>query len=261
MNLSEEIFKRYGFVKRARGNFLYTSKSKRLTDLYRADGNAVLGWGGTGGSITPFTMLKNFLNRGLTGFFKTPVSLQADKAVSELFSSQRKTFFFYNLDAALFFCRELSADDAFVYVPWNSENFNPENKCVVIKAPLAWGTDIFIAAVSSELSVNPALLKNSVLLPPALLSAVNRSIYDLIKALQNMKEKDWFIYDTILTKYFKREGPYLIPKVPYEKYESFVLHCLDLGIVLNPDYEGMSIVPFNADKGLFKCLKNNPFEF
>lgn len=39
-----------------------------------------------------------------------------------------------------------------------------------------------------------------------------------------------------------------------------MLHCLNLGIVISPDYSVPSIVPFGADTGVFTALKNNPFE-
>ena len=77
--------------------------------------------------------------------------------------------------------------------------------------------------------------------------------------LSERKETDWFIYDSILTKYWTRKGPYLFPKIPQEDYDRFVLHCLSLGIIINPNYDSPSIVPFGADKGVFTKLKNTPF--
>ena len=91
--------------------------------------------------------------------------------------------------------------------------------------------------------------------------AYTRSIHNLIKALQEREEKDWFIYDTVLTKYWERQGPYLFPKVPQDKYQEFAQHCLDCGIFISPEYNTPSIVPFGADKGVFTKLKNSPFEF
>ena len=90
-------------------------------------------------------------------------------------------------------------------------------------------------------------------------AAVTRSIYNLISAIQTRQEKDWFIYDNIINKYWERKGPYLFPKIAMDKYRDFLLHCLDLGIVISPSYENPSIVPFGADKGVFSVLKNNPF--
>ena len=44
-----------------------------------------------------------------------------------------------------------------------------------------------------------------------------------------------------------------------QEYGEFMLHCLDCGIVISPDYNVPSIVPFGADKGVFTALKNAPF--
>ena len=96
--------------------------------------------------------------------------------------------------------------------------------------------------------------------PYALQTALTRAIYNLIAELPLRTEKDWFIYDTILTKYWERKGPYLYPKISENKYDEFVKHCLDCNIVINPSYNEPSIVPFGADKGVFTKLKNNPYE-
>ena len=82
----------------------------------------------------------------------------------------------------------------------------------------------------------------------------------MIDALKTRKETDWFIYDKVITKYWQRKGPYLFPKIPQEKYDDFVLHCLDCNLLINPDYNNASIVPFGADFGVFSNLKNHPFE-
>lgn len=98
-------------------------------------------------------------------------------------------------------------------------------------------------------------------LPSPLCAAITRAIYDLIAKVQIMSEKDWFIYDKILIRYWERKGPYLFPKIPEGEYENFILHCLDSEIVISPDYNTPSIVPFSADAGVFGKLKNNSFLF
>ena len=45
-----EISKHFGNVKRARGNFLYTEKGIRVTDMYLEHGRAILGWGNDNGT-------------------------------------------------------------------------------------------------------------------------------------------------------------------------------------------------------------------
>ena len=269
MNKSElftELYNRYGAVTRARGCFLYTKKDVRVTDLYQEAGRAILGW--EGGSA--FTMLKNILSRGQTGSFICEQSSvpRLQKAVSDLFASDRTIFCFSSLKEAFEAGLVLFPEETSVYRPWNSQNEKiniSEVAGLILTPPLPWCESIYIyAADTKRLQENPDKLlfvKGAVKLPFALEAAYTRSIYNLIKALQERTEKDWFIYDPVLTKYWNREGPYLFPKLPQESYKAFVLHCLDCGLVISPDYNQPSIVPFGADRGVFTKLKNSPFNW
>ena len=269
MNKSElftELYKRYGAVTRARGPFFYTKKGVRVTDLYQEAGRAILGW--EGGSA--FTMFKNVLSRGQTGSFiceDTP-GLRLHKAVSELFASDRTVFCFSSQNAALEAGLTLFPNETSVYRPWNIQNQKiniSETAGLILTPPLPWAESLFIlAADTKKLEQNPdklLLIRGALKLPFALETAYTRSIYNLIKALQEREEKDWFIYDTVLTKYWDRQGPYLFPKIPQDKYKDFALHCLECGIVISPEYNTPSIVPFGADRGVFTKLKNSPFVF
>ncbi len=264
--LFTELYNRYGAVKRARGCFLYTSKGVRVTDLYQEDGRAILGW--EGGSA--FTMMKNTLSRGQTGSFiceDAPVS-RLQKAVSELFASERTIFCFSSQKEAFEAGLAVFPEGVNFYNPWKLQNANiniSEIPALILTPPLPWAESIFILALDTKkLEQNPyalLLIRGAIKLPFALETAYTRSIYNLIKALQEREEKDWFIYDTVLSKYWLREGPYLYPKVPKEHYDDFVLHCLNCGILINPQYIYPSIIPFGADKGVFTKLKNSPFEY
>lgn len=265
LNLSKEIFSRFGTVKRARKCFLYTAKGIRLTDMYQEGGRAILGWGGS-----VFTVLKNVLERGITGSYFTDFSspcgrekTQLDRAVSSLFGDERKVLTFSSKQAALQAAISVSSESVSVWKPWNGANIDPRTiDCLVFAPALPWTNDIFLLAIKSELfgrSLNPP--ESVGFLSAPLCAAVTRSIYDLIKALQEREEKHWFIYDQIISKYWERRGPYLFPKVPDSEYEAFVLHCLDCHLVISPDYNQPSIVPFGADKGNFTMLKNKPFDF
>ena len=267
MNKSElfsELYKRYGAVTRARGPFLYTKKGVRLTDLYQEEGRAILGW--EGGSA--FTLFKNVLSRGQTGSFiceEAPVP-RLQKAVSELLASDRTVFCFSSHKDAFEAGLSLFPDETSIYRPWNALNEKikiNQQAALILTPPLPWAENIFILALhTKKIEENPDKLlfvRNAIKLPYALEVAVTRSIYNLIKALQERQEKDWFIYDPVLTKYWNREGPYLFPKVPQDNYKDFVLHCLECGLVISPDYNQPSIVPFGADRGVFTKLKNSPF--
>ncbi len=262
--LSTELFNRYGAVKRARGCFLYTKKGVRLTDLYQEAGRAILGWEGA----SAFTMFKNVLSRGQTGSFiceEAPVS-RLQKAVSELLASDRIIFCFSSHKDAFEAGLALFPDETSLFRPWNAQNEKikiNQQAALIVTPPLPWAQSIYILALDAKkVEENPdrlLFIRNAIKLPFALEVAITRSIYNLIKALQERQEKDWFIYDPLLTKYWNREGPYLFPKVPQDNYKDFVLHCLDCGLVISPDYNQPSIVPFGADRGVFTKLKNSPF--
>lgn len=259
---SKELYNLYGPVTRARGCFLYTKKGIRITDMYQEDGRAILGW--EGGSA--FTHFKNILSRGQVGSFICEDQSRLTKAVSTLLSSERVLFFFPDRISAIKTSLQLSKESTCVYRPWC---LSPEQMkaldCMIIEPPLPWTNTIYILAVNEGLlnSISKDdllfLTEHSMNIPFALQGAITRSIYNLIDAEKTREEKNWFIYDTVLTKYFKRTGPYLYPIVPKEKYDDFVLHCLKLGIAINPDSNGSSIIPYGADKGVFTALKNSPF--
>ena len=272
--LADELSLRYGSVTRARGCFLYTAKNVRLTDLYQEAGRAILGWGG--GSA--FTMLKNTLARGITGSYNTGFTERIEKAVSELLASDRKVFIFSDKQKALMAALRLSPESTSFWKPWSesSESNGSSNlgidwrtiSSVIVEPPLPWTAGIYLLAVldSPEMEVVLSTLEtmpdkaiHSERIAAPIAAAVTRSIYDMIAALQIRKETDWFIYDTVLTEYWTRKGPYLYPKVSREDYGKFILHCLDCGIVISPVYEIPSIVPYGADRGVFSALKKSPF--
>lgn len=259
--LASEISSRFGTVKRAKKCFLYTAKGVRLIDMFQENGRAILGW--EGGSA--FTMLKNVLSRGIAGSFETDFLYRTKRAVQELFSSEREIFIYYSKEEAFKAAVALSPTGTNFFRPWNSVKINwAEIDSVVFEPPLPWAEPICFVAAKPD-CVKKALERAAIFsagkkLPAPLHAAIARSIYNLISALQVRSEKDWFLYDKILSKYWERKGPYLFPKISKENYRAFVLHCLDCGLVVNPDFSNPSIVPFGADKGVFTKLKNNPFE-
>ena len=264
--LASEISSLYGTIKRARGPYLYTAKGVRLTDCFQEGGRGILGWGSEG--TKAFTVFKNVISRGISGSFETDFGSRSDcksqlsRAVSELFGSERTAYIFDSKEKALKASLSVSSQSTSLFRPWNTENVNWRSvDCIVFAPVLPWADSSWIAAVDDEIVIAAAALADqSVKIPAPLEAAFTRSVYDLIKALQNRQEKDWFIYDTVLTKYWERKGPYLFPKVSAEKYDEFVNHCLKLGIAINPSYSEKSIVPFGADKGVFTVLKNSPFK-
>lgn len=261
-NFAKAVYDKYGTVTRARNCFLYTKKGIRLTDMFQEDGRAILGWHGD----SAYTQMKNAMNRGVSGSFITEDCSRVEKAVSSLFASDRIVYYFNTKQEALKCALLFSETNTSVFKPWLSDSIDWSCvDCIVMAPPLPWTNTFYITSIKINLYKEKENLENQiqnrVKLPFPMEAGITRSIYNLIKALQERKETDWFIYDTILTKYWTRKGPYLFPKVPAEKYDDFVLHCLDCEITINPDYKSPSIIPFGADKGVFTKLKNSPFDF
>lgn len=254
--LYQEIYAKYGFITRARDCFLYTHKSVRLTDMFQENGRAILGWDGKNST----TVFKNMLCKGLSGGFVCEDSPRIDKAVSELIGLQSNVLFFQTKNDAVKAAVSSGAKNIVSYKPWNKEQADLSSAdAVVIIPPFPWGEDIVILAVVST-DTTTSEIQGQLTIPFALQTALTRAIYNLIAELPLRTEKDWFIYDPVITKYWERKGPYLYPKITENKYNDFVKHCLDCSIVINPSYNEPSIIPFGADKGVFTKLKNNPFE-
>lgn len=253
----EELEKRYGAVKRARGCFLYTQKGVRLTDLYQEGGRALLGWGGN----SAFTVFKNVLNRGVTGSFDTIFAPRLKKAVEELLASERITAVFFEKEDALKTALKADPKNTVFWRPWSQDNTDwALADSVIIEPPLPWTPSLFIVALKPSKEAEKLIeTSDCKRLPSPLAAAVIRSIYNMISALQERSEKDWYVYDSLIKNYWTRRGPYLYPKASEKDYDEFVLHCLDCKIVISPFYDIPSIVPFGADKGVFTQLKNSPF--
>ena len=250
-----ELYNLYGPVTRARNCFFYTKKGVRITDCYQEDGRAILGW--EGGNA--FTHFKNVLSRGQVGSFICEGKSRLKKAVETLLDCPRNLMFFSTKMDAIKAALQISQETVTVYIPWAQTDVQwKESDAVVIVPPLPWTDSLYILAANPDKLPENAHLQNEIKLPFALQTAAARAIYNLIDAFKKREEKNWFIYDTVLTKYFERKGPYLYPKIPKENYDDFLLHCLKLGIVFNPEYKN-SIVPFGADRGVFTKLKNSPF--
>lgn len=255
-----EISNRFGNVKRARGNFFYTEKGVRVTDMYLEKGRAILGWGNDNGTngTSGFLKLKNLINRGLTGSFNTDFQKQLDRAVTDLLGENCKAYIFSTEEKLEQVALSISKKPV-TYIPWMGLVCGgaqvSDFECVKIIPPLPWTDSIYVLAVRDDITTLFFGERHN----GALCGAIARSIYDLIGEIPRRQEKDWFRFDLYLKEYFVRKGPYLYPKISESKYDDFVKHCLDCNLAISPDYYVPSIVPFGADKGIFTLLKNNPW--
>ncbi len=113
--------------------------------------------------------------------------------------------------------------------PWldeawfNSEQNIPEavlemhqkaQDAVVIVPPFALARTYYLIAFND--TGKRYIPPSDVLLPPVL-AATSRAIYDLIAELPQRSEKDWNLFDSVILKYWKRRGPYLLPKIKSDR--------------------------------------------
>jgi hypothetical protein len=225
------IQKKYGFVRRARFCYLYTQSGKRLVDMYQEAGRAVLGWRGNAA-----TAFKNVFARGAAGTFCSEEGGRLKKAVRALIPGVQSARWYTGEKA------EKSLRAYRVWRPWAREPDCP----VAFLPPFPLARDVVI--VAGQKSPHGADADSDVL-PPCLLAGIARSVHDLLAEIPRRGEAGWSLYDGALLRFWERAGPYLFPKIPRETYGAFALACLDAGLVVSPDYDIPSIVPWNADKG------------
>ena len=275
--LKNEIKKRYGNVKRARGIYLYTEKSVRLTDCFLDGGRAILGHGG-GKAKTAF---KDCFERGANGFYDSGLLPAFEKSVKQLLPSNFTTIRLYTEKTAaplegIRFSSESSQKktEPVLWRPWLDfagkiteqptgypkievvYNLTGDFPAIVkIVPPFTYATDISVYAFSNACSEE--MLKNlpqNDVVPSPLLAAYTRGFYDLLNSFSLFTEKDFKANSKALEPFFTRNQCYLFPKVSEEKYKDFVLKCLEAGIVISPDYNEPSIMPWRANPGDIKKI-------
>ena len=311
--LKDEIKKRYGNVKRARGIYLYTEKSVRLTDCFLDGGRAILGHGG-GKAKTAF---KDCFERGANGFYDSGLLPAFEKAVKQLLPSNFTTIRLYTEKTAsplegISYSLESSrekADAALEQTSFSLESapkkasaVSEQTSCVLENTqkkaePVLWRPWLEISGKSTEQPTGypkiqivhnvdgdfPAIVKivppfpyatelcvyafstacgeemlqnlpKNDIVPAPLLAAFTRGFYDLKIALGTYTENDFKANSKVFEPFFIRNQCYLFPKIPEEKYKDFVLKCLDIGIVISPDYNVPSIMPWRANPGDLKKI-------
>ena len=280
--LKNEIKKRYGNVKRARGIYLYTEKSVRLTDCFLDGGRGILGHGG-GKAKTAF---KDCFERGANGFYDSGLLPAFEKSVKKLLPAEYTEIRLYSeKTAAMLGETSVSLDGAsekanpVLWRPWLDfsgkiteqptgypkiqvvYNTNEVFPAVVkILPPFTFATDICVYAFSEKSYKNLAELPQNDVVPSPLLAAYTRSFYDLLNSFSLFTEKDFKANSKALEPFFTRNQCYLFPKVSEEKYKDFVLKCLDAGIVISPDYNEPSIMPWRANPGDIKKISKITLE-
>ena len=94
------------------------------------------------------------------------------------------------------------------------------------------------------------------LVPDILHYSAARAMDSLAKVLRegSYGEELWKRFDRRMEPFFRRTGPYLLPKTLPEAYAGFFAAALEGGALLSPNYEAPSMVPPEFDDGELKKL-------
>jgi hypothetical protein len=228
-------------VARARDFRLYTREGRRLVDLWQNNGAAVLGHTPTG----ILRDLKNAAERGLYAPLPHAQERRFHRALSALLPGM--SFRLYRGDAALL--RALDTEDlpdpalsAAMPPPpapllWRPflDGVSPADRSLVPVLPQPWPEALRVLALPSA----PAetALPASQLIPPTILAAATRGVYDLIAAQATRARPQYPRIEEALTeKKWLRRGIYLClsAETDDQAYTALFQRFLEQGFLLPP---------------------------
>ena len=88
--------------------------------------------------------------------------------------------------------------------------------------------------------------------PPFILAAIKRSVFDLVKLRELPEGAHWCEFDSPL---FRRRGPYLEPMISPDAFVALYRDALDQGIIFSPKYDSPSIIPGLCDPGEIRIVQ------
>ncbi|CEM61603.1 hypothetical protein DWQ65_04570 [Treponema phagedenis] len=255
-----EIYTRFGTIRRARGFYLYTSKNIRLIDMYLDGGQSILGRR-TGQKHLVF---KQFLDRGLTCRLPTQAEINLKKAVNNFFPLMQVRWY-ETQKKAISICESITAKPAVIWKPFLPDKKIEENAFVL---SLPFPADYGVVVFSSELTDIP---ESDALFPP-MLQTLARAFFDLAaetkkyieeKQRANLKtisfkkkDTDKKTLDNLIPYFWEQKEVYLFPKMPESAYTDFFQSALDAHILIAPEYHRPSILPrLNIYTELINFLK------
>jgi len=247
-------------VLRARDFHLYLDGGKRLTDLWREGGKAVLG------HKPPRVLgeLKNAAERGLFTSLPHPIERRFIKALEVFFPG--RSFRLYAGESSLIRALEAAGFTG----PFQDPAFPPQERgkgSVSLWRPMVPGTlsvtdAIFIPILPWPLGPAVLVLDKSMeasfpsgeLIPPVLLAPAARALYDLAAALKTFTQNRLRypkIEKVLKESLWRRQGIYLTGEADMdtEEYEALFQRFLEGGFLIPPSPKEPLILPFSMSPG------------
>jgi len=232
-------------VLRARDFHLYLEGGKRLTDLWRLGGKALLG------HKRPRVLLelKNAAERGLFIPLPHPAERRFVKALAELFPG--RVFRFYSSPGSLRLALEAAGfTGPTLWRPFLEEKITDTVFIPVLPWPL--GPEVLVLEKSIDFPPGE-------LIPPVLLAPAARSLYDLAARIRNPDLPRYKKIEKLFCKsnsdgqksIWRRRGIYLTldREMDSEKYVSLFRRFLEGGFLIPPSPEEPVILPLSMSDG------------
>ena len=259
----DELLRRVGPVRRARGYRLYTQDGRRILDLYQDGGRAILGQGG-GGIVTAF---KSGLERGPITPLPSVYTGRLHVAVRELIPEGGVIRVFANTERALdaishWIGEQVSSADTCDPV-WSVDRpagqhdgavrlwrpFLPSDRSPFSGLPERWAILPILPAVGEPPQVvlfSSPDVPESDIIAGFRLAALVRGVYDLVSDPGRPE---------LILPGFTSVGPYLLPENTNRSYSDRFDILLHHGFLTSPAESVPSIVPAEMSAGELAKLR------
>lgn len=261
-NWHMNVFQKMAPVRRARGYRLYLYDQKRLLDLYREEGGAIMGHR-VGNALN---VMKNLLSRGLLPDYPSIESNRLKKAIQALYPDWEHWVILPSWEFAKLFLKEHQIFYELLLPLCYREDQSP-NRVRLVKIPLAGGATPALLALPKGEPLPSWYPKEDFVVSPYLLGASVRAIYDWIAFLPQAQAVDFSWWDEAVFKGgelkvlqgkahdFVRHGCWIYYMGKSDDYNAVFERCLKEGLLLNPHSHVPSLLPFETTKGEQALIK------
>ncbi|HUW40854.1 MAG TPA: hypothetical protein VMV90_07560 [Rectinemataceae bacterium] len=124
--------------------------------------------------------------------------------------------------------------------------FAPRFAAALVRLPCP---RVFSPAIALLRDGEAAARMSEDLVPPLVLAAASRSLWEFKRFAESYDEKLWRRVDRRLGPFFERSGPYLYPRHSAAEHEARFRAALEAGALISPIHALPSIVPGDFDDG------------
>lgn len=255
-------------IRRTRGPRLYAADGRRFLDLWLDDGRDILG--GAGRSVR--TYAANASDKGLLRPYPGLYEHRLEKVVLAAWPAFKAVRFYLNEERALAAAVRLSGRTADTLEL--IETIEPltdklaDGGLLKLRpfAPTPQGCRLALARLPCPRPLAPACLlgmettwletEHGDLVPAMMHYAAARAMDSLGKLVLDGSygEELWKRFDRRMEPYFRRFGPYLLPRIAPNRYADFFKAALEGGALVSPQFGIPSMVPPDFDDGELKKL-------